>query len=103
MLAPLPPTQEVFAHQAGSYKKVTYLASVRLWDPLKSWTPPRGGGVCYATGICSEDGSFGWLRNLHSNSSLSVLWDLDRGSEEACSVFEYPFHQTMTEQVSMCE
>ncbi|GFS93389.1 hypothetical protein TNCV_2627821 [Trichonephila clavipes] len=49
---------------------------------------------------CSEDGRFGWLRNLHSKG---VLWDLDWGSEKASSVFEHPLRQTMSVLSSMCE
>ncbi|GFX53293.1 hypothetical protein TNCV_362861 [Trichonephila clavipes] len=32
-----------------------------------------------------------------------VLWDLDRDSEKASPLFEYPFRQTTSVQASMCE
>ncbi|GFT04037.1 esterase FE4 [Trichonephila clavipes] len=52
---------------------------------------------------CSEDGRFGWLHNLRSNSSQRCSMGFRLGSEKASPVFEHPFRQTTSVQVLMCE
>ncbi|GFV26327.1 hypothetical protein TNCV_21801 [Trichonephila clavipes] len=52
---------------------------------------------------CSEDGRFGLLLNLRSNSSQRCSMGFRSGSEKGSPVFEHPFRQTTSVQASMCE
>ncbi|GFU66559.1 putative DD34D transposase [Trichonephila clavipes] len=80
----------VVFHQDNARRHTSLVTRQKLlqleWDTMPH--PPYSPHLAPSKSACSEDGQFGCLRNMRSNSLKIILWDLDGGSEKASPVFE---------------